>query len=467
MQRWDLLLKRAVYRYRTSDRMLVTAGFIVMALLTACATTPPDEPETASEVLQEDRETDKDQETDLVDQADISLFRDVPVEPAPEMFLPAEMFPLDTPTLETPEIDVLEQAPEIGPEIVNADVNLPSTDALADTAPVTDEELTDDTTPEVLPDVVSMLEQAPPLDESPAPLVESPLDESPAPPAEPTTPPAEPPPGPSVSQSPAAPELSPDIEQSSAPTRELNAGVGEEVSVELPGLGWIYLGSDDSGAPELRRRIHHAETTEFVFRTHGEGTHRLQFQRQDLTLGSEETQDLVLNTVPVEDLANVEQDAFSEDESMEDAGVDSSEPERPEESAADMSPRAMHEELENALLEGRDSEAEELLQRLLDAGYLPEAGLLQEAAERRAERGEIGGAIDLLEQRLSEYPSRNGRDRVHYLLGSLYEADSDRRNMQESRLHYSVVVNEYPRSRYLDESQRRINYQNRHFFEIR
>ncbi len=466
MHRWDLLLKSDLFRCRVVSRVFFTAVVTILATLSvACASTPADEPEMAPRVVQQeegadldpeaiepevafeieiDTETEKaanDTEIDIEDRADVTPLRATPSEAVSPLILP-----------DVPEIESLETTPIRQPEAAVPEFILPSPETLADSSPD--------------PDSMSMSEQAaqPPLAPTTPPSPEPQAPRAAVPPVD-TSPPARPP----VTALPTEPPS--EAEQGTAPTRELDTRVGEEVSVELPGLGWIYLGSEEPGAPELLRRTHHSETTEFVFRTRGEGSHRLRFQRQDLALGSQETQDLVLNARPIDDSVRLSQDVLGEDAPMDgtesDTALDSSELDIPGSPEADMSPEQLHAALELSLQEGRDTEAEELLQRLLDSGYVPEASLLRAAAERRAERGEIGGAIDLLEQYLVEYPSRSGRDRVHYLLGSLYEADSERRNMRASQRHYGIVVNEYPRSRYLEASQRRINHQNRHFFEIR
>ncbi|TVR92880.1 MAG: hypothetical protein EA428_03200 [Spirochaetaceae bacterium] len=471
MHRWDLLLTSDLFRYRLVGRVFFTAVVTLLVFLfVACASTAPDEPETAPRLVQQEEGEDlepeatepeiateiateiepeiatHDAEMEISDRAEISPLRDMPEQAAPELGRP-----------DIPKIESIETTPVREPERAAPELILPSAEELVDSLP------------DPAPDSMSMSEQA---DRSPLAPTTPPSDAPQAP--RPTAPPvAVSPPTPIEPPAVAASPIEPpsEAEQSSAPARELDTRVGEEVSVELPGLGWIYLGSDEPGAPELLRRTHHSETTEFVFRTRGEGSHRLRFQRQDLALGSQETQDLVLNARPIDDSVRLSQEALGEDAPLEgpeiDAERDSSELDGSGARIADMSPEELHAALELSLQEGRDIEAEEILQRLLDAGYVPEASLLRAGAERRAERGEIGGAIDLLEQYLVEYPSRSGRDHVHYLLGSLYEADSEYRNMRESQRHYGIVVNEYPRSRYINASQRRLNYQNRHFFEIR
>jgi len=491
MRRWYPLHKSDLTRCRAVAKGLITTGLLVLALVVfvACASTPPDEPdepEAAPRLSQQDEPTPEPETApEILDPAEISPFRDAPLAPAPQLVLP-----------DTPEIEPLETTPAREPEIAAPELILPSTDALADALAAQEsgapggpsgelpDAATQDTTqgstpdpapgtaPDTAAEAMSMLEPpapAPVAPTTPSPgVVQPPRSVQPPGVVPPQTVPAPPVASSDTEALLAEPPL--DTEQASAPARELEAGLGEEVSVELPGLGWIYLGSEDPGAPELRRRTHHAETTEFVFRTRGEGTHRLRFQRQDLALGSQETQDLLLNTLPTDASARLSQDAQAESPegaSTEESATEISEGELPEENELHMTPEALHQALEQSLLEDRDTDAERFLQQLLDTGYVPEEGLLREAAERRAARGEISGAIDLLEQHLLEYPSRNGRDRVHYLLGSLYEADSERRDLRTSRMHYGVVVSEFPRSRYLDESQRRINYQNRHFFEIR
>jgi hypothetical protein len=111
--------------------------------------------------------------------------------------------------------------------------------------------------------------------------------------------------------------------------------------------------------------------------------------------------------------------------------------------------------------------ADEALQRLTEAGELPEESTLLELGDMRREEGNTVGAIELYEQYLARNRDAPRADYVHYMLGQLYEQESKRRSMKRALENYEIVTDHYPLSRYFDEAQERAQYIDRHFFTIR
>jgi hypothetical protein len=72
------------------------------------------------------------------------------------------------------------------------------------------------------------------------------------------------------------------------PTRTIQAMLGENTEVDLPGSGWVYLGeaNNQSGLAYRQRRAS-ADGQVFVFRPENAGSYRLKFTKQDLLRGTE------------------------------------------------------------------------------------------------------------------------------------------------------------------------------------
>jgi len=123
--------------------------------------------------------------------------------------------------------------------------------------------------------------------------------------------------------------------------------------------------------------------------------------------------------------------------------------------------------LELAVSQGNHQDAEHYLQQLRARGEKPEAAALLGVARQRAEAHDVAGAIDLYQQFLKEYQPDGLADRAYFELGRLYESNSSERNMRKSLGNYRMVTDNYPLSPYWDAARERIEYLNRHFFQIR
>jgi hypothetical protein len=72
------------------------------------------------------------------------------------------------------------------------------------------------------------------------------------------------------------------------PTRTIQAILGENTEVGLPGSGWVYLGeADNQSGLAYRQRRTSADGQVFVFRPENTGSYRLKFTKQDLLRGTE------------------------------------------------------------------------------------------------------------------------------------------------------------------------------------
>jgi|GEM_PF-3057918 len=232
--------------------------------------------------------------------------------------------------------------------------------------------------------------------------------------------------------------------------------VGEEFSVELPGSGWVYLGSENGhNRVEFVRRSSEQDHTEFVFRIDEPGDFRLRFQRQDMTRG--EIEDHVLTVTTSED--SQERDE-SNGERLTDA-EDTEDDEDGEEPAVGELGADEH-------LDGPEEPAEvaALAESEIDPSSIPPEELLERAREA-AENDEIGAAIAFYEHYLDARNPGSETAHAHFMLGRLYEQRSEHRNLRRSRGHYATVVNEYPVSSYYRPAEQRLRYLERHFFEIR
>ncbi len=229
--------------------------------------------------------------------------------------------------------------------------------------------------------------------------------------------------------------------------------VGEEFSVELPGSGWVYLGTEDgTRSVEFVRRDAADEHTVFVFRVREPGEFRLRFQRQDMARGEIEDHRLRItasedpepdDSEPDLDRDDIARVPLEDDESEEDrqAAVDSEDDRGDDSSDAGSTDGGGEDE---------SLAPDELLAR----------------ARQASENDAIGDAIRMYEEYLR---AGGGGDRAHahFMLGRLYERPSDYRNLKRSREHYTTVVNEYPVTRYYTPSRQRVRYLDRYFFEIR
>jgi len=108
-----------------------------------------------------------------------------------------------------------------------------------------------------------------------------------------------------------------------------------------------------------------------------------------------------------------------------------------------------------------------LLKRLL---AVKDPGLeetLLSAARLEKEKQEVGLGIDLASEYLSRYPEGTWRDEADYLLAQMLELDSPFRDIARARVTYREILDLYPESLFASRARDRIEYIDRHFFQIR
>ncbi|HUI70755.1 MAG TPA: outer membrane protein assembly factor BamD [Spirochaetia bacterium] len=108
-----------------------------------------------------------------------------------------------------------------------------------------------------------------------------------------------------------------------------------------------------------------------------------------------------------------------------------------------------------------------LLKRLLTVKDPGLEGTLVAAARMEREKQEVGLGIDLANEYLARYPDGTSRDEVDFILGQLLEMDSQFRDLTRARTMYSEILARFPESPYAERAQKRVEYIDRHFFEIR
>ena len=108
-----------------------------------------------------------------------------------------------------------------------------------------------------------------------------------------------------------------------------------------------------------------------------------------------------------------------------------------------------------------------LLKRLLDVKDPGLEETLLTAARFERERQEAGLGIDLAAEYLTRYPDGKWRDEADFVLAQLLERDTQFRDLVRARATYKEILIRFPESPFAAAAQERIEYIDRHFFEIR
>jgi outer membrane protein assembly factor BamD (BamD/ComL family) len=82
-------------------------------------------------------------------------------------------------------------------------------------------------------------------------------------------------------------------------------------------------------------------------------------------------------------------------------------------------------------------------------------------------RSEIGMALDLASEYTKRFPDGTWRDEADYLAAQLLEADSPARDLARARQLYGGIVTGRPESPFADAARQRLQYIDRHFFQVR
>ncbi len=381
------------------------------------------------------------------------------------------------------------------------------------------------------------------------PVMPPPARSQPSPAAE-----SVPAPGPSVAAaSRAAPARSATADPAAGTIRRIYGRPGDDIDVNFPGSGWLFLGIEGGERGiEFLRRSAAPESTSFLFRALDLGEYRISFQRQDMVAGEILEERILVSVLPPDDFTRAvaaagsrangdaaqqgggtpaTSAAGSADGAGQTAGTASvagsgagrsdakqrirDEAERlfragkyPESierlrSLGGDDPEITDRIAEAYRLGGSEAEAVPFWERNLDAGgewadraqaslysaairrkdrgafdrYLPAVleglgsvpvdGLILSGARYREEDGDVPGAIELYREYLDRNPADGDPGEAWYRLGRLYESEGPHRDLKTALQAYRTVHDRYPVSAFWRPARERMQYLNRHIFDLR
>ncbi len=286
---------------------------------------------------------------------------------------------------------------------------------------------------------------------------------------------------------------SPDGDQEERPTdEEYRVAVGENLSLSLPGDGWLFVGADSAEAVDLVDRRTSGEQTEFEIAIETDGEHRLSFQRQDVGTGAVERHtvrvvgsDDPFDRTPVPDRVPSPA-ARSVDQSTGIVDVDgvvdldrigAPVPDRVDEPApshealvdeyADLDDTELPARLESAVTDAAADRISALLESLRERSFVPQPHLLGDAADVLHAAGRNDAAATAYRWWLSEYEGEVDSGNVHFALAALYEESATTADIRRSVEHYTAVSERYPRNEHASTAESRARHLRRHFVDIR
>jgi hypothetical protein len=241
-------------------------------------------------------------------------------------------------------------------------------------------------------------------------------------------------------------------------SRTVRMALGQFLEIPFRGTGWVYLGELENrrGLSFHSRRLDNEGAVSlgqsFIFQAEAVGSYVLKFYRQDFV------QDYTLNDqvqVIVEDRRLEPGTPIGEARVIAEprwppplGAVPEIQvpPEEPEAESAGLAPESS---AEGARPEQRPGSQAEYL------------GL----ARGEFDAGNIERALTLMDSMRSHFPLET--DEVLWLYAQFYEANSPSRDIRRSLECYRRLVSEYPQSNWVGQAQRRINYLERFYFNIR
>lgn len=279
------------------------------------------------------------------------------------------------------------------------------------------------------------------------------------------------------------------------PSRKVTLKRMEYLDISYPGRGWIYMGITD-GSKDLSyfgRKLGTSDTN-FTFQAKIEGTKILHFTKND-TLQNEYIEDYIEVEILSEkgsnkthikapefkmqskkqqnEISKEENTEFS-DETVENVQKNDKNPASPENNSSEITePQTDFEEKTKTFTEKKSEDKESLISNSNDAAKLnlieekedfdPKT-LLKEAKLLYNEK-EYSFALEKIEKILEK--SDIGKDEALYLQGQCYEAKSEIQNIKKALNSYSLLVENFPASRYWDNANKRIIYLKRFYLEAR
>ena len=285
------------------------------------------------------------------------------------------------------------------------------------------------------------------------------------------------------------------VEKIIIPSRKVTLKRMEYLDISYPGRGWIYMGITD-GSKDLSyfgRKLGTSDTN-FTFQAKNEGTKILHFTKND-ALKNEYIEDYIEVEILSEkgsnkthikapefkmqskkqqnEISKEENTEFS-DETVENFQKNDKNPASPENNSSEITePQTDFEEKTKTFSEKKSEEKENLISNSNDAAKLnlieekedfdPKT-LLKEAKLLYNEK-EYSFALEKIEKILEK--SDIGKDEALYLQGQCYEAKSEIQNIKKALNSYSLLVENFPASRYWDNANKRIIYLKRFYLEAR
>jgi len=300
--------------------------------------------------------------------------------------------------------------------------------------------------------------------------------------------------------------------------REIYARAGDELQIGLDGAGFLFLGFPDSQAQSTGMSFKTKETrsgkTWFTFQALKLGTYDLDFLQQDNVSGNSAKETVRVHVVSDQDFGA----ALSQPPAQDATQSDSADPAFAdrltglgayEAAVAELlkgykdGNAALNDQIarlymrmgsydaagkfyqKNASLTGPFAGAAVLGLVRVAAAQKDQVGLMAQlkrflairdpgaeeplilAVRMERDAGQVGVGLDLAAEYLSRYPEGQWRDEVAFIAAQFREADSPFRDIARARDLYRQIVADSPVGGFAAAAQERLQYIERHFFQVR
>ncbi len=238
---------------------------------------------------------------------------------------------------------------------------------------------------------------------------------------------------------------------SDAAEQEIKVFLSDKVKITLEGRGWIYLPDNKNISLNYSGREFTDGNTIYSFKPGEEGNFTLNFQFQDL----------IKNIYTKEKVHLIVYSKLSESDSKAaplDVSVEKSEISVP----VDLN-LLLKEYLSTKNIE----EIFNMVPELVKSTDPEVRSLLPETSELLYRSSRFVPTILILETLFMDKNYRASKDRLLYLLGKSYEADSPVRNELIAAAYYKQLLDTYPSSIYWNESHDRYRFLKRRYIDIR
>jgi hypothetical protein len=300
--------------------------------------------------------------------------------------------------------------------------------------------------------------------------------------------------------------------------REIYARIGDELQIGLDGLGFLFLGFPDASLQangmSFKAKENRANKTWFTFQALKLGTYDLDFLQQDNTTGKSVKETVRVHVVSDQDFSSATQQQAGTDTGSQETGdptyadtltalgqyqaavselmkgYTDGNPNLNDQIAAlymrmnsydaaakfytkNLSPqnqftsRAVNGLMRVAVFQ-KDQQA--LMSGLKQFLALKDSGTEETfilAARMERDTGQIGVGLELLATYASRFPNGAFRDEADFIAAQMLEADSQFRNIAQARDLYNAILTDYPESSFAESARQRVQYIERHFFQVR